>query len=249
MPAYQPGILSPQPPHARSLFFSLIPGTDPRAALRDLARLSDGNRLVIGIGPTLASALGHDIPGLHALTPITANGVAVPSTPRALWCWLRGTDRGELLKHARELENVLADAFRLDQSLDTFMHQHNRDLTGYEDGTENPEGDDALHAAFTADGSSFVAMQQWQQEWENFNHGANESRRHAEVEQSRIKHLETSIERLSDRIDRLGKEQGGLDAEPLDRGTPHFDPSTLAITTIDTGIPCFVDWYRSYTGC
>ena len=59
------------------------------------------------------------------------------------------------------------------------------------------------------------AMQQWQQEWENFNHGANESRRHAEVEQSRIKHLETSIERLSDRIDRLGKEQGGLDAEPL----------------------------------
>jgi succinyl-diaminopimelate desuccinylase len=26
-----------------------------------------------------------------------------------------------------------------------------------------------------------------------------------------------------------------LDAEPLDRGTPHFDPSTLAITTIDTG--------------
>ncbi|MDF1629920.1 MAG: chromosome segregation protein SMC [Alcanivoracaceae bacterium] len=58
-------------------------------------------------------------------------------------------------------------------------------------------------------------MQQWQQEWENFNHGANESRRHAEVEQSRIKHLETSIERLSDRIDRLGKEQNGLDAEPL----------------------------------
>jgi succinyl-diaminopimelate desuccinylase len=26
-----------------------------------------------------------------------------------------------------------------------------------------------------------------------------------------------------------------LDDEPLDRGTPHFDPSTLAITTIDTG--------------
>jgi succinyl-diaminopimelate desuccinylase len=26
-----------------------------------------------------------------------------------------------------------------------------------------------------------------------------------------------------------------LEAEPLDRGTPHFDPSTLAITTIDCG--------------
>jgi succinyl-diaminopimelate desuccinylase len=28
-----------------------------------------------------------------------------------------------------------------------------------------------------------------------------------------------------------------LDGEPLDRGTPHFDPSTLAITTIDCGNP------------
>jgi succinyl-diaminopimelate desuccinylase len=28
-----------------------------------------------------------------------------------------------------------------------------------------------------------------------------------------------------------------LDQEPLDRGTPHFDPSTLAITTIDCGNP------------
>jgi succinyl-diaminopimelate desuccinylase len=26
-----------------------------------------------------------------------------------------------------------------------------------------------------------------------------------------------------------------LEAEPLDRGTPHFDPSTLAITSVDTG--------------
>jgi succinyl-diaminopimelate desuccinylase len=28
-----------------------------------------------------------------------------------------------------------------------------------------------------------------------------------------------------------------IDAEPLDRGTPHFDPSTLAITTVDCGNP------------
>lgn len=63
--------------------------------------------------------------------------------------------------------------------------------------------------------SAEESMQQWQHEWESFNQGANESRRHAEVEQSRIKHLETSVERLTDRIDRLGKEQGGLDAEPL----------------------------------
>lgn len=169
MPLYQPGILAPQPPHARSLFFSLRPGADPRAVLATLGRLADGNRLVIGIGPALASALGCDIPGLKPLTPISANGVTVPSTPRALWCWLRGTDRGELLNHSHELEVALTDAFHLEQTLDAFLHRHGHDLTGYEDGTENPEGDDAVHAAFAADGSSLVALQQWQHDFSAFN--------------------------------------------------------------------------------
>jgi putative iron-dependent peroxidase len=42
-----------------------------------------------------------------------------------------------------------------------------RDLSGYEDGTENPEDEEALEAAFVSgkgpgmDGSSFVAAQHW----------------------------------------------------------------------------------------
>ncbi|WP_290522405.1 chromosome segregation protein SMC [Alcanivorax sp.] len=59
------------------------------------------------------------------------------------------------------------------------------------------------------------AMQAWQQEWEEFNGKSGESRRQAEVEQSRIQHLEKSQERLNDRIGRLKKEQESLDAGPL----------------------------------
>ncbi len=59
------------------------------------------------------------------------------------------------------------------------------------------------------------AMQEWQQEWETFNNRAGESRRQAEVEQSRIQHLEKSIERLRDRMGRLDKEQESLDSGPL----------------------------------
>ncbi len=59
------------------------------------------------------------------------------------------------------------------------------------------------------------AMQEWQQAWETFNGRAGESRRQAEVEQSRIQHLEKSIERLRDRAERLTKEQASLDAGPL----------------------------------
>ena len=58
-------------------------------------------------------------------------------------------------------------------------------------------------------------MQNWQQAWEEFNGKSGESRRQAEVEQSRIQHLDKSQERLRDRIDRLKKEQESLDAGPL----------------------------------
>lgn len=91
----------------------------------------------------------------------------VPSTPFALWCWLRGDDRGELLLRARELEDLLGDAFVLELALDAFKFDSGRDLTGYEDGTENPKGDAAITAALLTKGkagikgSSFVAVQQW----------------------------------------------------------------------------------------
>lgn len=168
MPTPQTGILAPLPPLARSLFFALNPATDPRPALQALAAITDGSRLVIGIGPTLATALNADIAGLHPLEPITAHGLSIPSTPRALWCWLRGTDRGELLNHSRQIESLLSPAFRLEQTLDTFLHRHGRDLTGYEDGTENPEGDDAVATAFTSTGTSLVAIQQWTHDFSAF---------------------------------------------------------------------------------
>jgi len=64
----------------------------------------------------------------------------------------------------------LQEGFRLEQVVDAFRYGDGKlglDLTGYEDGTENPTGDDAVVAAFVKDcaedmdGSSFVAVQQW----------------------------------------------------------------------------------------
>ncbi|SDT97050.1 chromosome segregation protein SMC [Halopseudomonas salegens] len=60
------------------------------------------------------------------------------------------------------------------------------------------------------------AMQQWQAAWDTFNQQAAAPRQRAEVEQSRISHLEQAIERLSERIKRLEDEQQGLGAGSLD---------------------------------
>jgi chromosome segregation protein len=59
-------------------------------------------------------------------------------------------------------------------------------------------------------------MQHWQQEWELFNQSAQGPRQRAEVEQSRIQHLEQVLQRSRERIDRLENEKKSLSAGPLE---------------------------------
>jgi putative iron-dependent peroxidase len=171
MTHYQPGILAmPIPPQARHLFFTLESVADLPAALDRLARIADGGRAVVGLGEPLVQALGRRIDGLHAFPALHGNGVEVPSTQHALWCWLRGEDRGELLHRSREFEAAVAPALRLVQMTEAFRYKTGHDLTGYEDGTENPQGDDALHAAISSNipGGSFAAVQHWTHDLDGF---------------------------------------------------------------------------------
>jgi putative iron-dependent peroxidase len=174
---FQPGILEGVPAVARYVLFTLAGDQQPVQALKDaLTRASplvNGSDVVLGLGPSLVQALGGEVPGLHDFPADYGRLVKVPSTPGQLWCWVRGDDLGELLHATRKLQKALAPAFVLRHVVDGFRHRHDagtgfgRDLTGFEDGTENPTGDQALQAAFVhgqgegLDGASFVAVQQW----------------------------------------------------------------------------------------
>lgn len=167
MTDFQPGILGAVPKHARYLTFSLESHADPSSALQALREIVDGEKTVVGLGQSLVSALGSSINGLRTFPAQVGAGFEVPSTPAALWCWLRGDDRGELLHRGRSIEQSLLPDFELYEALDAFMYGPSLDLTGYEDGTENPKDEDAINAAIVhgqgkgMDGSSFVAVQQW----------------------------------------------------------------------------------------
>ena len=170
----QTGILADVTKMARYLEFSINSVAEIKTALQALESLKMTNELVIGIGQSLVNSLGKDISGLYTMPAQTSNGIDVPSTPGALWCWLRGSDRGELFHRSRQIENLLAPGFALSNVIDSFQYDDNRDLSGYEDGTENPDGDDAFQAAIVQnqgpglDGSSFVVVQQWLHSFDQF---------------------------------------------------------------------------------
>lgn len=179
----QPGILAPVPRVGRYLFFSVAQADQVSVCLALLASVANGDTVVTGLGAQCLAAIGADaagrVPGLHDMPALTGKGVNTPATPAALCCWLRGDDQGDLIHLSQHLENLLAPGFHLDRVIDAFRHGkgpggHGRDLTGYEDGTENPKGKAALNAALVQgqgaglDGASFVAMQQWLHDFQAF---------------------------------------------------------------------------------
>lgn len=111
--------------------------------------------------------MGREIPGLRPF-PLLDAAVENPSTQHALWLWLRGDERGDLLLRAQALEQALAPALGLADSVDGFLHRGGHDLTGYEDGTENPVDEEAVQAAIAADGASFAAFQLWKHDLQYF---------------------------------------------------------------------------------
>ena len=159
----QRGILEPLPLFGRHLFFSLGTG-DAQAALRRVAAQVDGVQTIIGFG----ASLGVKVEGLHELPSFAGEKVHMPSTPAALWLWLRGDEPGALRERGDALVKLAAPEFVLLEATDTFKHDGGRDLTGYEDGTENPKGEKATAAAFDAQGGSFVALQHWVHDLKHF---------------------------------------------------------------------------------
>lgn len=170
----QPGILADNTALARYLSFSIDSTNDLATALQALTEYVDPEKTVIGIGQSLAGALGRQVAGLRIFNAQTGCGVDMPATPAALWCWCRGSDRGELYHRTREIESILAPAFVLNDAIDSFQYVDNRDLSGYVDGTENPKNAAAIAAAIVQgqgaalDGSSYVAVQQWLHDFDCF---------------------------------------------------------------------------------
>jgi putative iron-dependent peroxidase len=250
MNSFQPGILAPVPLQARYLTFVLsAPDADPRPALSALADLVDGEATVVGLGASLLDVLDTPVPGLVDFPAYTGAGLEIPSTPAALWLWLRGEDRGELWQRSRALEKALAPAFELAGWVEAFRYGEGRDITGFEDGTENPKGEEAIAAAFAEDGSSFVAVQDWRHDLEHFEAMAPEVQDHTIGRRKRNnEELEDAPE--SAHVKRTAQERFEPEAFVLRRSMPWTEgiEAGLVFVAFGRSLDAFTAQLRRMTG-
>lgn len=157
----QTAVLAEIPAHAAYLFFSLKNPQQLIACLQELGEFCIEHNALLGIGsalmqnPALKSALQH-----HRFKN---QDIHYQNTD--LLIWLRANDPGEIYWQSATVSELLADTFTLQHNQPAFCYQNGRDLSGYEDGTENPVDADAQAAAIIAQGplagSSFFVVQRW----------------------------------------------------------------------------------------
>jgi putative iron-dependent peroxidase len=160
----QPAILEPAPAAARFVSFALADGADPAALLPVIGALEPDPKTVLGIGLPFVDGAGRMLAGLRAFP---GDLPPFPSTQRALWLFLAHGDHGRMFDAGRAFARRFAGGLVAVEEVDAFGYRGGRDLSGFEDGTANPIGDDAVRAAIIdgrgpgLDGGSFVATQRW----------------------------------------------------------------------------------------
>ena len=161
----QPGILAPCAPAAHFLAVRLTAPEQGAPFYEALRSLPINENVVAGLGAPLAGGAKLAVPGLRAFPVLSRPDGNVPSTQVDAWFYVRGGDSGETLHAVRALLARFPDGIEISEDVPAFKHAGGRDLSGYEDGTENPREAAAALAAFVQEGalagSSFVAVQRW----------------------------------------------------------------------------------------
>ncbi|MGH7756907.1 MAG: Dyp-type peroxidase [Vulcanimicrobiaceae bacterium] len=145
-----------------------------------------GVNLVVGFRPELWRAVAPDDAPLELSSfsePLVGtDGYAMPATQADLWMGIAGASYGVVFDVAKRAVNALAPLARLERELEGWSYRRSRDLTGFEDGTENPSLLIAPSIATVADGKpgaggSVLLFQQWRHDataWEKLTQAQQE---------------------------------------------------------------------------
>ena len=166
------------------LEFDLEPTVDPAAAVAAVASLREprttigGVNLVAGFRPSLWAAAAPDAAPPDARDfdrPVTGpDGYAMAATQHDAVIWLTGSGYDVVFDLSRAVASALAGSLRLAHEMVGWPYHHDRDLTGFMDGTENPTIVEAtsevlIPAGEPGEGGTILLLQQWEHDaasWE-----------------------------------------------------------------------------------
>ncbi len=148
-----------------------------KAALQAASAATNGAHVVFAFGSAYLDALQPGArPGkLKDFTPITgAAGHSAPASQRDLLIWIHGPRADANFDLARTLHCALQADAELMLEVPGFNYHENRDMTGFIDGTANPQNEEALEAALIPEGQesaggSYVLSMQYVHDLAAFN--------------------------------------------------------------------------------
>jgi putative iron-dependent peroxidase len=233
------------------LEFSGAHGLDARALVEAAASFHEprttvgGINLVVGFRPELWRTVAPDDTPLDARgfeKPIVGpDGFTMPATQADLWLWLAGAAYDIVWDTGRTLIRTLSRIAVLERQLTGWAYRHSRDLTGFEDGTENPSLMEAPDIALVPQhrpgaAASTLLFQKWshQETWfelsdENQEAAIGRTKRDS-VELEGARSLEDShVSRAKDVVD-------GVERDIFRRNVPYGD--VVDYGTIFVGFSC-----------
>lgn len=175
-PTAQPGILDEDKVCHWVQQYRVLPAVDVAALRRAIGEVRgiEGDprgceRVVVAFGSSLLGTLAPDAmpAGARPFTEVVGvGGTVFPSTQDDLLVWFASATADRNLSSAWLARVALGEVAELREETPGFQYFDHLDLTGFEDGTENPKGEDRDAVAFlsTGDhgaGGSFVLAQRW----------------------------------------------------------------------------------------
>lgn len=157
------------------LEFDLLSGQDGLALVRAIAALREprttmgGVNLVVGFRPELWGQVADDGPADVAgfnEDLIGRDGFVMPATQHDAVLWLSGSAYDVIFDMAYEAIAELDGLGSVAEETSSWPYRHDRDLTGFIDGSENPSLIDAPDVALIPEGSpgaggSILLLQKW----------------------------------------------------------------------------------------
>lgn len=233
----QPAIFSMGSRSHYYLELDLLPGADA-AQLRSVLGSFEGPRsttggvnVVLAFGRDAWTAAGGTVPDdLRDLAPIEGvDGFTIPATQHDVWVWISGPGYDSVFDGARAIAAAFAPLAVIATQRSGFTYRDSRDLSGFEDGTENPPLDEAptlcsVPAGSPGEGGSIVLFQRWVHDLPAI-HGLEVAQQEAIIGRTKATSEELADEdKPADaHIERVVIEEDGEELEVFRRSVPYGD--------------------------